>query len=70
MNLEGHSFRDWCLGIEEVTSKYLYIARIKFDLLGRGACLIVLAMLNIWFVLPKDHNADNKRRMHDYTLSV
>jgi hypothetical protein len=34
VNLEGQSFRDWCLGIEEVASKYLYIRRIKFDLLG------------------------------------
>jgi len=70
VNLEGDSFRHWCLGIEEVASKYLYIARIKFDLLGRGACLILLAMLNICVVLPKDHNADNKLRIHDYTLSL
>jgi hypothetical protein len=47
VNLEGQSSRDWCLGSEELISKYLYIARIKLDLLGRGACLIVLVMLNI-----------------------
>jgi hypothetical protein len=34
VNLEGHSFRDWRLGSDELASKYLYIRRIKFDLLG------------------------------------
>jgi hypothetical protein len=33
VNLEGQSSRDWCLG-NEVASKYLYIARIRFDLPG------------------------------------
>ena len=36
----------------------------------RGARLIVLATFNIWVVLPKDHNADNKHRIHDYTFSL
>jgi len=63
VNLEGQSSRDWCLGSEKVVSKYLYIARIKFDLLWRGACLIVLVTLNMWVVLPKDHNADNKHKI-------
>jgi len=35
VNLEGQSFRVWCLG-SEMASEYLYIARIKFNLLGRG----------------------------------
>jgi cell division FtsZ-interacting protein ZapD len=48
----------------------LYIARIRFDLPGWGACLIVLAMLNVWVVLPKDHNADNMHIIHGYTLSL
>jgi hypothetical protein len=64
VNLEGQSFRDWSLGNEEVASTYLYIARLKLDLLWRRACLIVLAMLNIWVVLPKDHIAGNKHRIH------
>jgi type II secretory pathway component PulM len=75
VNLEGKSYRNWCLGSKGLASYYLYSARVKLVLLGRGACLMVLVMY-IWFVLPKVDNADNKQRVrgrfgpvcvHDYT---